>query len=203
MLKRLWSHLSKRRQKQFILLQLFVIIASFFEMISLGAVIPFLTVLADPEPVFANELMQPFIQFLEISTGSCCKTVVYEFVLAALITLCQARVAHERVRRAAGFPMHPLSSLALRDHRSGGSRRRRGRGGPGAFFTLVKKSKSKEHPWVQNRSSSPCSSPAPRAWRRWQATSLALRCVCGCGLGVLVAKQQACRAEHAPRTGCG
>ena len=49
--------------------------------------------------------------------------------------------------------MHPLSSLALRDHRSGGSRRRRGRGGPGAFFTLVKKSKSKEHPWVQNRSS--------------------------------------------------
>ena len=89
-------------------------------------------------------------------------------MLAALITLCQARVAHERVRRAAGFPMHPLSSLALRDHRSGGSRRRRGRGGPGAFFTLVKKSKSKEHPWVQNRSSSPCSSPAPRAWRRWQ-----------------------------------
>ena len=73
-------------------------------------------------------------------------------MLATLIKLCQARVAHERVRRAAGFPMHPLSSPALRDHRSGGGRRRRGRGGPGAFFTLVKKSKSKEHPWVQNRS---------------------------------------------------
>ena len=63
------------------------------------------------------------------------------FVLAALITLCQARVAHERVRRAAGFHMHTLSSPALRDHRSGGCRRRRGRGGPGAFLTLVKKSK--------------------------------------------------------------
>jgi ABC-type multidrug transport system fused ATPase/permease subunit len=70
MLKRLWSHLSQRRQKQFILLQFFVIIASFFEMISLGAVIPFLTVLADPEPVFENELMQPFIQFLEISNAT-------------------------------------------------------------------------------------------------------------------------------------
>ena len=32
-----------------------------------------------------------------------------------MITLCQARVAHERGRRAAGFRMHPLSSLALRD----------------------------------------------------------------------------------------
>ena len=64
-------------------------------------------------------------------------------MLAALITLCQTRVAHERVRRAAGFPMHPLASPALRDHRSGGGRRRRGRGGPGAFFTLVKNQRVK------------------------------------------------------------
>lgn len=67
MLKRLWNHLSSRRKKQFILLQIFIIIASFFEMISLGAVLPFLTVLADPDPIFTNEYAQPFIKFFNIT----------------------------------------------------------------------------------------------------------------------------------------
>ena len=67
MLKRLWNHLSKRRQKQFILMQIFAIIVSFFEMASLGAVIPFLTVLAEPEAIFEMKYMQPFIGFLQIT----------------------------------------------------------------------------------------------------------------------------------------
>lgn len=70
MLRRLWNHLSKRRQKQFALIQFFAIIVSFFEMASLGAVIPFLTVLAEPETVFQNEYMQPFISFLQIAQPS-------------------------------------------------------------------------------------------------------------------------------------
>ena len=70
MLTRLWNHLSKRRQKQFALMQVFAIIVSFFEMASLGAVIPFLTVLAEPETVFQNEYIQPFISFLQITQPS-------------------------------------------------------------------------------------------------------------------------------------
>lgn len=70
MLRRLWNHLSKRRQKQFALIQFFAIIVSFFEMASLGAVIPFLTVLAEPETIFQNEYMQPFISFLHITQPS-------------------------------------------------------------------------------------------------------------------------------------
>ena len=70
MLTRLWNHLSKRRQKQFALIQVFAIIVSFFEMASLGAVIPFLTVLAEPETIFQNEYMQPFISFLQITQPS-------------------------------------------------------------------------------------------------------------------------------------
>jgi ATP-binding cassette, subfamily B, bacterial PglK len=70
MLTRLWNHLSKRRQKQFALMQVFAIIVSFFEMASLGAVIPFLTVLAEPETIFKNEYMQPFISFLQITQPS-------------------------------------------------------------------------------------------------------------------------------------
>ena len=70
MLRRLWNHLSKRRQKQFVLMQVFAIVVSFFEMLSLGAVIPFLTVLAEPETIFQNEYMQPFISFLQITQPS-------------------------------------------------------------------------------------------------------------------------------------
>tara|TARA_B100000459_G_C8593623_1_gene208851 strand:+ start:686 stop:2461 length:1776 start_codon:yes stop_codon:yes gene_type:complete len=70
MLKRLWNHLSKRRQRQFVLMQVFAIIVSFFEMASLGAVVPFLTVLAEPENIFQNEYMQPFIGFFQITQPS-------------------------------------------------------------------------------------------------------------------------------------
>jgi len=70
MLKRLWNHLSKRRQRQFVLMQVLAIIVSFFEMASLGAVVPFLTVLAEPENIFQNEYMQPFISFFQITQPS-------------------------------------------------------------------------------------------------------------------------------------
>jgi len=70
MLTRLWNHLSKRRQKQFVFMQVFAIIVSFFEMASLGAVIPFLTVLAEPETIFQNGYMQPLISFLQITQPS-------------------------------------------------------------------------------------------------------------------------------------
>jgi ABC-type bacteriocin/lantibiotic exporter with double-glycine peptidase domain len=70
MLIRLWNHLSKRRQKQFIWMQTFIVIASFFEMASLGAVVPFLGVLSEPEPVFQNEYLQPFIKFFGITEAN-------------------------------------------------------------------------------------------------------------------------------------
>ena len=68
MLIRLWRHLSKRRQKQFVLIQFLIVIASFFEMASLGAVIPFLTVLSDPDLVYQNEYLEPLIVFFAIDT---------------------------------------------------------------------------------------------------------------------------------------
>ena len=70
MLLRLWNHLSKRRQKQFIWMQIFIVVASFFEMASLGAVVPFLGVLSEPEPVFQNEYLQPFIKFFDITEAN-------------------------------------------------------------------------------------------------------------------------------------
>ena len=65
MLSRLWQHLSKKRRRQFIYIQILIVVASFFEMASLGAVIPFLSVLSEPELVFQQDYMKPFIDFFQ------------------------------------------------------------------------------------------------------------------------------------------
>jgi ABC-type multidrug transport system fused ATPase/permease subunit len=67
MLKTLWYHLEKRRQKQFSLLLILMVIASLAEIISIGSVFPFLGVLTAPEQVYQHPLMQPVIQILAIT----------------------------------------------------------------------------------------------------------------------------------------
>jgi ATP-binding cassette, subfamily B, bacterial PglK len=63
----LWHHLLKRRQKQFWLLLILMIIASLSEIISVGAVLPFLGILTAPEQVYQHPLMQPIIHILELT----------------------------------------------------------------------------------------------------------------------------------------
>jgi len=63
----LWNHLSNRRQKQFYLLVMLMILGSLSEVISLGAILPFLGVLTAPEQVYQYHLMQPFINFLNLT----------------------------------------------------------------------------------------------------------------------------------------
>jgi ATP-binding cassette, subfamily B, bacterial PglK len=66
-IRSLWSHLSKRRKKQFSILLILMIIASVSEVISVGAVLPFLGILTAPDQVYQHALMQPLIQFFDIS----------------------------------------------------------------------------------------------------------------------------------------
>jgi ATP-binding cassette, subfamily B, bacterial PglK len=63
----LWGHLAKRRQKQFSLLLILMVIASLAEIISIGAVLPFLGILIAPEQVYQHSLMQPVIQILQLN----------------------------------------------------------------------------------------------------------------------------------------
>ena len=56
-IQRLWRQLSKRRQDQFVALLGLMLISTFAEVVSLGAVVPFLAVLTEPEQVFSY----PFI----------------------------------------------------------------------------------------------------------------------------------------------
>ena len=52
LLARLWSHLSRRRQYQFSLLLVLMLVSAFAQVVSLGAVVPFLGILVAPERVF-------------------------------------------------------------------------------------------------------------------------------------------------------
>jgi hypothetical protein len=66
----LWRHVDKKRKKQFKLLLFVQVVASVFEVISLGAVLPFLGALTAPEKLFYNKEFQPFIYYVQIDTPS-------------------------------------------------------------------------------------------------------------------------------------
>jgi ABC-type multidrug transport system fused ATPase/permease subunit len=59
LLKRLWIHIHPRRRKQFGLLLVLMVLASFAEILSIGAVLPFLGALTAPQVVFLHPLLQP------------------------------------------------------------------------------------------------------------------------------------------------
>lgn len=67
LLKRLWRHINPRRRRQFGLLLVLMLFASFAEILSIGAVLPFLGVLTAPERIFELTLAKPFIQALELT----------------------------------------------------------------------------------------------------------------------------------------
>jgi ATP-binding cassette subfamily B protein len=84
-IKRLWGHLLPRRKRQLAILGFLMIVASFAEVLSIGAVLPFLGVLTAPEKIFALELAQPFITFLQIqSARDLILPFTLVFVLAAI-----------------------------------------------------------------------------------------------------------------------
>lgn len=67
-IQRLWLHLSLRRKKQFFILLVLILISAFAEIISLGAVLPFLAVITSPETIFEEPYIKPLIAFLDIES---------------------------------------------------------------------------------------------------------------------------------------
>jgi ATP-binding cassette, subfamily B, bacterial PglK len=68
-IKKLWGHISGRRKKQFYLLLALMTVSSFVEIVSIGAVIPFLTILTAPDQIYQHQYMQPVINVLNISSA--------------------------------------------------------------------------------------------------------------------------------------
>ena len=68
LLARLWSHISKRRRTQVFLLLILMFTASFAEILSIGAVLPFLAVLTNPEKIINHPTTQSLIHKLGYTT---------------------------------------------------------------------------------------------------------------------------------------
>ncbi|MCW7471420.1 ABC transporter ATP-binding protein [Leptospira kanakyensis] len=68
--KKLWNLLSKRRKVQYFLVLILIIITAFAEVLSLGAIIPFLGVLISPEKVFEIERFQTIWKIFNIENSS-------------------------------------------------------------------------------------------------------------------------------------
>lgn len=86
LLSRLWHHISRRRRGQFSLLLVLMIFASFSEILSIGAVLPFLGVLTAPGRVFDHPAVQSLIQIMGLtSPEQLLLPLTIAFGLAALV----------------------------------------------------------------------------------------------------------------------
>ncbi len=86
LLIRLWHHLSQRRQRQFTLLMGLMLISAFAEVVSLGAVLPFLGILTAPDLVFNHPIVADMAQAWGItSADQLVLPLTVAFAAAALI----------------------------------------------------------------------------------------------------------------------
>lgn len=69
LLARLWRHISQRRRRQFVLLLGLMFVAVFAELISLGAVLPFISVLIAPDRLFSQPFVAGLAQAWGITSG--------------------------------------------------------------------------------------------------------------------------------------
>lgn len=69
LLGRLWCHMELRRQRQFAVLMVLTLFGAFTEVVSLGAVLPFLSILIAPEKVFSYPLIAHWATVWGINSG--------------------------------------------------------------------------------------------------------------------------------------
>lgn len=102
-LLRLWRHLEASRRWQFSQLLLLLIVASVVEMASIGAVLPFLGAMLEPERLMHKPFLQPIVHALGIVepsellmplTALFCATVVVSGFLRLSLLRAQTRLSH-------------------------------------------------------------------------------------------------------------
>lgn len=81
----LWGHLTKARQRQMLLLLVLMLASAFSEVISLGAVLPFIAVLTAPEKVFNHNVIRRLVETFGItSPDELMAPIAVAFALTAL-----------------------------------------------------------------------------------------------------------------------
>lgn len=87
----LWHHLSGRRRRQFLLIMVLMLVSAFLEVVSLGAVLPFLSILVAPDHV----LRYPVVGDLALAWGI---TSADELVLPLTITFAAGVISAAAIR---------------------------------------------------------------------------------------------------------
>jgi ATP-binding cassette, subfamily B, bacterial PglK len=83
----IWQHFSRRRRRQFCLVAVLMLVGGLMEVVSLGAVLPFLGILVAPDRVFNHPLAAELIQALGItSADQLILPLTIAFVAAVLVT---------------------------------------------------------------------------------------------------------------------
>ena len=90
-LRELWRLLDPRRRRQFALLLVLMVLAAFAEVVSIAAVLPFLSVMLAPERVFNHEAARPLIEALGITQPS-------ELLLPITVAFCMAALLAGAIR---------------------------------------------------------------------------------------------------------
>jgi len=70
LLKRLWKQIAYKRKKQLLIIIVIMLLSSFAEVLSIGAVIPFLGVLANPELIFQHDRAQFFVNYFGLTEAN-------------------------------------------------------------------------------------------------------------------------------------
>lgn len=81
-----WAHLNSCRRRQLVVLLVLMVLTSFAEVLSLGAVLPFLAVLTQPDEIFAHPAMQSLLSGLQINSPQALMLpITLAFIAAALL----------------------------------------------------------------------------------------------------------------------
>ena len=83
----LWRYLGKKRRNQFIVLFILMLVSVFAEVITIGAVIPFLGILTSPEHLFKLSWIKPLVGILEVeSSEELLLPLTLAFILIAIFS---------------------------------------------------------------------------------------------------------------------
>ena len=103
LLPRLWTHINPERRLQFGLLFIVMILSAFAEVISIGAVLPFLGALTAPDQIFAHPIAQPLIRALSLTepkqllfplTAAFVVGALFSGIMRLILLWSQTRLSH-------------------------------------------------------------------------------------------------------------
>ena len=82
---KLWSFLEKKRRIQFFLLIILICLCAFIEMVSIGLVVPFIAILADPKILYSFDIYNLLVKFLHLNNLDNIRIVLFTFFSAGIV----------------------------------------------------------------------------------------------------------------------